>query len=82
MDILFSHDRAFTRTKDPSIVFNDGTSQVGLMGITWLTNYHAKPDFSDLAQYFIHGHLHQNQKEVKPNGQIEETVYGVRLLNL
>lgn len=86
LDILFTHDQALIKAYDPSLIYNDGCSHCGLLGNTWLAVYHdiyneTKPILP--VQYFIHGHLHQEYRKVwEHGGQVEECVFGVKVVEL
>ena len=84
--ILFSHDKALFKAYNPSLTYNDGCSHCGLLGNTWLVSYHDIYNETKKilpVQYFIHGHLHQEYRKTwAQGGQIEECVYGVRVLEL
>lgn len=82
MNILFSHDKAFTKTYDPTFVYNDGCSHVGLIGNTWLVSYNDYRKGVLPTGCFIHGHLHQKDKKEWNSAQIERNVYGLLLVEM
>ena len=86
LDIFFSHDKALFKAYNPSLIYNDGRTHCGLLGNTWLVAYHDINNETKSilpVQYFIHGHLHQEyRKEWEQGGQIEECVFGVKVLEL